>query len=122
MEDIAFSLDDARRARAEKKQDPKHFEFGGQTFDLPVELPFVFSEALARADWRTAIKVLLDGQAEAFFDVQPPLTNDDLTEFAQGIADVYTGGSPGESPASRSRSSGTGRSSRPRSKASTKKT
>jgi hypothetical protein len=117
--DIAFSLDDARRARAEKQGDPKHFEFGGRTFDLPAELPFEFSEALSLADWRKAISVLLDGQAEAFFAVQPPVTNDDLQEFAQGIADVYVGGSPGESPASRSRSKPTSKSSRPRSKRTT---
>ena len=81
--DIAFSMDDARRARAEKQGEPKHFEFGGQTFDLPVELPFSFSEALALGEWRKGLGVLLNGQADAFFNVDPPLTNEDLPAFAR---------------------------------------
>jgi hypothetical protein len=117
--DIAFSLDDARRARAEKQGEPKHFEFGGQTFDLPVELPFAFSEALTEGNWRKAVESLLNGQTEAFFGVEPPLTNDDLQAFAEGITEVYVGATPGESLASASRSSSTGRSSRPRSKRTT---
>lgn len=117
--DIAFSLDEARRARAEKQGEPKHFEFGGNTFDLPVELPFAFSEALATGQWRTAIMELLNGQAEAFFAVEPPVSNDDLTEFATQIAEMYVGTSPGESSASRSRSKPTSKSSRPRSKRTT---
>jgi len=117
--EYAFSLDDARRARAEKQGEPKMFEFGGESFELPVELPFTFSEALATGQWRDAISALLNGQADAFFAVDPPVTNEDLQQFAMDIADVYLGGSPGESPASRSRSKSTSRSSRPRSKGST---
>lgn len=120
--DIAFSMDDARRARAEKQGEPKHFELGGKIYDLPVELPFAFSEALVGGEWRKGIAILLNGQADAFFDVDPPLTNEDLQAFAEGISEVYTGGEPGESTASRSRSSSTGKSSRPRSKATTTKT
>ena len=114
--ELAFSLDDARRARAEKQGEPKHFEFGGQTFDLPVELPFTFSEKLLAGEWREAITILLDGQTDAFFAVEPPVSTDDLQAFAEGIAEVYVGASPGESSASRSRSRNTGKSSRPRSK------
>lgn len=117
--DIAFSLDDARRARAEKQGEPKQFEFGGRVFDLPVELPFTFSESLMAGEWRTAIATLLDGQADEFFNVKPPVTTDDLQAFAEGIAEIYVGTPPGESPASRSRSKPTSRSSRPRSKRTT---
>ena len=122
MTDIAFSLDEARRARAEKHGEAKRFEFGGETFELPNELPFTFSEALVQADWRKAITGLLNGQAEAFFSVDPPLTNDDLQEFATRVAEVYTGRQPGESPASRSGLKSTSKSSRPRSKRSTTST
>jgi hypothetical protein len=120
--DIAFSMDDARRARAEKQGEPKHFEFGGEIFDLPAELPFTFSEALVGGEWRKGIAILLNGQADAFFDVDPPITNEDLQAFAEGISDVYTGEKPGESTASHSRSATTGKSSRPRSKRTTTKT
>jgi hypothetical protein len=121
--DIAFSLKDARRARAEKQGEPKHFEHtDGKVYDLPVELPFTFSEALLEAKWREAVAILLNGQAESFFAVEPALTNEDLQAFAEGISEVYVGGTPGESPASRSRSTNTGQSSRPRSKRSTTKT
>lgn len=117
--EYAFSMDDARRARAEKQGEPKHFEFGGQAFELPVEMPFAFSEALAEGQWRKAVTVLLDGQADTFFGVEPPITNEDLQVFAEGIAEIYTGAAPGESSASRSRSGSTTKSSRPRSKRTT---
>lgn len=118
-DDIAFSLDEARRARAEKQGPAKRFEFGGKRFTLPPEIPFSFSDALARGDWRGGISALLDGQADQFFAVEPPVTNDDLEEFAKRIADVYTGRSPGESSASRSSSKRTTKGSRQRSSAST---
>lgn len=117
--EYAFSMDDARRARAEQQGEPKHFEWGGESYDLPIELPFAFSEALAEGKWRVAVTVLLNGRADAFFEVEPPLTNEDLQVFAEGIAEVYTGDTPGESSASRSRSGSTTKSSRPRSKRTT---
>lgn len=117
--EYAFSMDAARKARAEKKGDPKSFEFGGEAFDLPVELPFSFSEALAEGKWRDAINAVLNGQAERFFAVEPPITNEDLVEFATQLSELYVGEEPGESSASRSRSKPTGKSSRPRSSRST---
>lgn len=129
-----IDLDAAKAARLEKAGKPGTVTFGGEPFTLPQELPVPFGEALGRVvvkiDPKTkkedlvlapdvvgAVKALLDGQTERFLALGP--SYDDIAEFVNEVATKLGGRSLGESPASRSSSKRTSKSSRPRSKRST---
>lgn len=126
-----IDLDKARAARLEAAGEPHTVTFAGEVFALPVELPVPFGEALSRivqvADPVTketkellspdvvgATKALLDGQTERFMALQP--SYNDIAEFVNEASRLLAGRSLGESPASRSSSGGTSKSSRQRSK------
>jgi hypothetical protein len=131
---LNIDLDAAKAARLEKSGEEHTLTFGGETFTLPQELPVPFGEALGRVvtvidpktkeerqmlspDVIAATKALLDGQAERFLALKPSYS--DIAELVNRVSGDLGGRTLGESPASRSSSKSTTKSSRPRSKRST---
>lgn len=109
-------------ARAEKGETGHSIIFGGETFDLPVEMPAEFAFAYAEGRLWDAVLALFDAeQAKAFRDHRPTL--DDLVELSDQASDLYMGAGPGagpgESKASGKSSRRTSKRSRPTSSAST---
>lgn len=115
-----FSLDAARRARAEKAGEGHTFEWQDRDWDLPAELPALAAFAAADEDFLRFVELLLGSQAEEFWSFAPSLN--DLTAFAEGVAQLYAGIDAGESPASDSSSGSTTKSARRSSSASTAST
>ncbi len=117
---MAVDLDAAKAARREAKGEGPTVVFGGETFTLPVEMPFEIVEELGRLQSAgedgalagqavlSVVRLLLGEQYKAFMAHRPSM--DDLTELANGAMREY-GTGRGESLASK-RSSGntTGRS------------
>lgn len=104
-----LDLNAARAARAEQEREPMTVTLGAKTFGLPSELPTRFAMLSATGDWVEAMTLLLNGQADAFFDES---TTADLQEFVEQIATLYAGASSGESSASGSSSKNDSRNSR----------
>lgn len=109
----------AKAARREALEEPRQIEFGDppQQFNLPEELPFEVAEAMAAADIRGTIAHLLNGQADAFWALQP--TVPDLESLIQWISEEYAGVGLGESSASSSPSDEDGETTRQLSEATT---
>lgn len=108
-------LDEARAARAEVADDPPAIRLGGVDYQLVAELPLEFADLVLAGRLRLAVGILLADidELESFMAHKPTLG--DLTE----IAGVYGFRSLGESLASRTRSNGTSKPSRPTSKRTT---
>lgn len=111
-----LDLDAARAARAEVDDAPPIVRFGGQTFELPSELPIDFAFRQREGDLRGAIGLLFGDAADRFFGLRPSVA--DIAELADGVLKMY-GLTPGEAKASGSSSPNGGASSRPTSSAST---
>ncbi len=107
---MAVDLDAARAARREAKGEAPKVVFGGETFDLPIEMPFEIVEELGRLQSAgedgtlagqavlAVVHLLMGDQYKAFMAHRPSM--DDLTELANGAMKEY-GFGPGESRASR---------------------
>lgn len=81
-------LDAARAARAESAQEPIIVVFGGREFPLPAEMPGLFAMYAGRGDIEAALGELFEEHdVKAFWALKPSI--DDLTFFAEGIADEY---------------------------------
>jgi hypothetical protein len=95
-----LNLDAARKARQEARgpQDPKVLIFGERQFPLPDELPYEVGELWTEQRVTQGLRVLLDGQYDAFSDLHPSV--DDVKALVENLAEMYGFGSPGESPAS----------------------
>ena len=96
---MEINLDAARAARAEANGEHNTVTFGGQVFDLPVECPYTFAEALNRDDPQAMLHALLGADDAARFLALGP-TVPDLTELVVGVARVYGLGAEGNSAAS----------------------
>lgn len=110
----SIDLDRARAARREGKGEPPTVTFGGETFNLPVELPFQVAVSLnevttatdakdnaaANAALLDAVRAMFGDRFEAFMAKGP--SGDDLTELMNGLAEQYgvTEGEPQASAAS----------------------
>lgn len=77
-----LDLDKARAARDAARGEPNTLTFGGKTFDLPPELPLEAAEVIERGNVRAGMTALLNGQAEAFFALEP--TMDDIHVLLRG--------------------------------------
>lgn len=94
-----IDLDAMRRARAETRgEEQGTVTFGGETFELPAELPFTFGDHLMAGELRAALKDVLGDQLEAFLVHGP--SYDDFRALTDAITLHYTGKTPGESSAS----------------------
>lgn len=84
-----IDLDAARAARAEVagEQAAPVIKFGGRDFRLPNEMPFEFAELCHDGKIRDGLVVLLNGQADDFFALQPTLG--DIETLANGVAGLY---------------------------------
>ncbi len=111
-------LDAARAARAEVADDPPVIRLGGRDYVLSAEMPLEFADLVLAGRLRLAVGILLDDveDLEPFMANRPTLG--DLVELAQ----IYGFSSLGESLASRTRSGGTTKPSRPTSKGTTAST
>lgn len=97
-----IDLDKKRAARIrEGKRESVQVRLGGQTFDFPVELPYVALERWRKVktsdDALGVLKVLLNGQYSAF--VKAGLTPGDLTELLLQLRAEY-GLDPGKAESS----------------------
>lgn len=106
-----INLDKARAARAEKRPDkgPPTVTFKDKTFELPLEMPFVFVEAVyliqTEESGVVAQSGILTEMAEGLFGdryqefrkLHPSVP--DFEELMEQVADAYSA-SLGESPAS----------------------
>ena len=109
---------DARRkaAMAEAKGEPLTVTIGGETFDLPAELPLSFAYYMQQIEMLKAAASLVGKEnAERFLDANP--TMEDL----EAIVEAY-GVGLGEASASPTSSASTTRRSKPTSGGSTAKT
>jgi len=106
---LSIDLDAARAARREARGEAPTVTFGGETFALPVELPFEIAEVGQRLNAATtstdvaeamhdAMRMLLADDYDRFMALRPSLQ--DLTALVEGIPGEY-GISTGESRASR---------------------
>lgn len=84
-----IDLDKARAARAEVERRPVELKIGGETFELPAEIPADYSLLLAVGDVRGALEALLNSKSEAFFGVSPPPSVQDLNELIDQIDSAY---------------------------------
>lgn len=101
-----INLDQRRKARAAAREknntEPTVVELGGDTYELPAELPFEFAARAADGDLRGALTTLLDGNADQFFSQD--LTFNDVMELVQEVAASYGFDNYPESKASASSS------------------
>lgn len=102
-----LDLDARRAARWEGAGEVPQVVLGGETFDLPVEMPLVFLEALGEMDVGRAVRALVgEEHVERFLGTGP--TVEDLLE----LRELY-GIDMGESQASSASSTNGGKPSRP---------
>jgi hypothetical protein len=109
-----FDMDQAAAARLEERGSESHsVVFHGVTFTCPPEMPIEAAEALTEADHRAFMRVMLNGQADKFFELQPSV--DDMKALVEWVSEVYLPGStPGESkPPSTTSRTGSTKSRRP---------
>lgn len=116
MTRVVVDLDAKRAARREARGEPIVLVFGGEDFELPVELPFDVLEALpalasgAQAETAGAfialVRSLLGDEAFTRFVAHRP-SLDDFVELADAAFTAY-GADQGNSSASRSQSSSAG--------------
>jgi hypothetical protein len=107
-------LDAAATARREVKKDAPEVKFKGETFSLPVELPYDVPEALAEVAAATerkddnaitvaisyALTALLGDDYAKFRELKPSM--EDVQALLEGVLGEYGFASPGEAPASSS--------------------
>lgn len=115
-----LDLDAARTARAEVRGDPPTIRLGGETFELPAELPMEYVWRSIEGEDREALGTLFNGDLERFLATNP--TKDDIVALIAGIPALYGMGSEGESGASAGSSRNGGTSSRPTSSGTTAST
>lgn len=106
-----IDLDKARAARAETQGETHDLVLGGETYQLPAELPYEWAEASALGNIRVALAALL-GEEEAARLFKAALSIKDLEEMNDQIAVIYGVGESGEASASRSSSKRTSKNSR----------
>lgn len=82
-----IDLDKLRAARAEGVRQPVSLKIGGETFQLPAEIPLDYSLRLAEGDVRGALEALLNSKCEAFFEMAPSVQ--DVNELIDGIESAY---------------------------------
>lgn len=93
----------ARAAKREKDQDePVVVLIGDEKLQLPAELPAEFAFRGAEGDIRGAVKALLDGQADVFFQQSPSFQ--DVMDLMGEVSEIYGFEDMGESAASASSS------------------
>lgn len=116
---MQIDLDAAKAARLEKSGEPHSFVYGGETYELPVELPARFAFYLAHGDTDKALEFLLGTETfEAFID-RHRASVQDFQELCTAIAKLYAFSDVGESAASGGSSSNGGNHLRPTSSGST---
>lgn len=93
-----IDLDAARAARAEQHREPRTVTFGGETFELPVELPAEYGWLLIDNDTKGALRLLFGDRFDDFWGHAP--TREDLNELVTSIPKIYGFGELGESRAS----------------------
>lgn len=84
-----LNLDAARAARREKSGEVPQFVFGGETFTLPVELPFTILIEMGKGEDGPAVilEKLLDKQWNNFLKHGP--TVPDIEELFEYVNKVY---------------------------------
>lgn len=116
-----LDLDAARAARDEARGEGHWLKFGGETFELPAEMPWDYFEILETGDMKAALGELLNGDFDRFWAHKP--TIGDMTLMASSVPALYGFGKGNpESPASGGSSAPTGSPSRPTSPAGTRST
>ena len=115
-----LDLDAARAARAETRGEAPTITFGGETFNLPAELPMRYIWTLIDGEDMDALKVLFNGQLDRFLAAGP--TREDILALIAGVPKLYGLGPSGESPASAGSSANGSNQSRPTSGGSTAST
>lgn len=114
-----LDLDAARAARAEANGEPRSFILSGETFELPVELAWDFTEVFSSGEVTRILEYLLGpSQFERFRNLEPKPTDPDVTALVEALPQFY-GPAAGESPASSASSKKTSRHLRPTSSGST---
>jgi hypothetical protein len=89
-----IDLDALKAAREEATAAIPRIVFGGETFELPVEVPATFAFRAQEGDMEAAINELLDEDAPRFWALRPTVS--DLMSLTGALATAYGLDSPGE--------------------------
>jgi len=101
-----INLDAARAERAEHKGEPPFIVLEGETYELPLELPTAFVEAVVEERLRDGLVILLGKDAVEAIEAVTSMSVEDWEVLADGIGEAYgVQGGLGNLPASTSHSS-----------------
>lgn len=101
-----INLDAARAERAKQKGEPPFIVLEGQRFDLPLELPTAFIEAVVEERLREGLIILLGEESVKAIEGTTSMSVEDWEVLANGVSEAYgIQGGLGNSPASTSSSS-----------------
>lgn len=101
-----INLDAARAERAAQKGEPPVFILEGNTYELPIELPVAFVEAVVEERLKEALEVLIGKAATEALEASTSMSVEDWEVLANGISEAYgIQGGLGNLPASTSSSS-----------------
>lgn len=101
-----INLDAARAERAKQKGEPPYIILEGERYELPIELPTAFIEAVVEERLRDGLVVILGEEAVKAIEAVTSMSVEDWEELANGISEAYgIQGGLGNLPASTSSSS-----------------